>query len=333
MQGFDRRRFMKAAWLVLSLCCTTTVIAAEKSDPASVFPSKPIRWIVGFAPGASNDVIARIVAQRLTEIWGRQIVIDNRPGAGGLIGGEMVARGTPDGYTVLLATGGPNIGNPLLTKKPAYRVEDFAYVAIAAATPMVLIVTPSFPAKSPREFVDYIKANPGKVNWASSGVNSTPHVSMAIFTSATGVKFTHVPYKGAALALIDIVSGQVAGMHTSVASAESQILSKRVRVIAVAGPRRLTAIPDVPTLAEVGIANAEAPNFYGMAAPAHTPRAIVQKLNAGVNDALAQPETRRRLGDLGMEIVGGSPEDATKYVMDQVARVRGLIRDGVLTPE
>jgi tripartite-type tricarboxylate transporter receptor subunit TctC len=324
---------LKLACLALSLFCAAAGTATAQSDAPSTFPSKPIRWLVGFAPGASNDVIARIVAQRLTEIWGRQIVIDNRPGAGGLIAGEMVARGTPDGYTVLLATGGPNIGNPLLSKKPAYRVEDFAYVAIAAATPMVLIVTPSFPAKTPREFVEYIKANPGKVNWASAGVNSTPHVSMAIFTSATGVKLTHVPYKGAALALVDIVSGQVAGMHTSIASAEAQIRSNRVRVIGVAGPKRLPSIPDVPTLAEAGIDNAEAPNFYGMAAPARTPPAIVRKLNAGVNDALAQPEARRRLTDLGMDIVGGSPEDATNYVMTQAARVRGLIRASVLTPE
>jgi tripartite-type tricarboxylate transporter receptor subunit TctC len=147
------------------------------------------------------------------------------------------------------------------------------------------------------------------------------------------VKLTHVPYKGAALALIDIVSGQVAGMHTSIASAESQIRSNRVRVIAVAGPQRLPSIPDVPTLAEVGISNAEAPNFYGMAAPARTPPAIVRKLNASVNDALAQPDVRKRLGDLGMDIVGGSPEDATRYVMMQVTGVLGLIKAGVLTPE
>src|SRR5262249_46840399 len=308
-------------------------IAAVNSDPAPGFPSKPIRWIVGFTPGASNDVVARTVAQRLTEIWGQQIIIDNRPGAGGMIGGEKVARGAPDRCTVLLATGGPNIGNPLLMKKPPYKVEDFAYVAIAADNPLILVVTPSFPAKTPREFVDYLKANPGKVNWATSGINSTPHVSMAIFTHATGVKLTQVPYKGAAAALIDIVSGQVSGMHSSVASAESQIRSGRVRVIAVAGPKRLPAIPDVPTLAEAGISNAGAPNFYGMAAPPQTPRPHVQKLNAGVNDALAQPEVRRRLGDLGMDIVGGSAEDATKYVMTQAARVRGLIRAGVLTPE
>jgi tripartite-type tricarboxylate transporter receptor subunit TctC len=324
---------MKALWLALSFYCATAGIAAEKSDSVSGFPSKPIRWIVGFAPGASNDLIARTVAQRLSEIWGKQIVIDNRPGAGGMIGGEMVARATPDGYTVLLATGGPNIGNTLLSKKPAYRVEDFAYVAIVADNPMVLIVTPSFPAKTPGEFVNYVKANPGKVNWASSGVNSTPHVSMGIFTAATGVKLTHVPYKGGALAMIDIVSGQVAGILTSVATAESQIRSGRVRVLGVAGPKRLPALPDVPTLAEAGIENAEAPNFYGMAAPARTPPAIVRKLNTGVNDALAHPEVRRRFGDLGLDIVGGSPEDATKYVMTQVARVRGLISAGVLTPE
>jgi tripartite-type tricarboxylate transporter receptor subunit TctC len=324
---------MKSAWLVLWLCCASSGIAAAQSDPAPGFPSRPIRWIVGFAPGASNDLIARTIAARLTEIWGRQIVIDNRPGAGGLIGGEMVARAASDGYTVLLATGGPNIANPLLSKRPAYRVDDFAYVVIAAATPMVVLVTPSFPANTPREFVDYVKANPGKVNWASAGVNSTPHVSMAIFTHATGVKLTHVPYKGGALAMIDVVSGQVAGMHTSVATAEAQIRSNRVRVIAVAGPKRLPSIPDVPTLAEAGIENAEAPNFYGMAAPARTRAAIVQKLNAGVNDALAQSDIRRRLGDLGLDIVGGSPEEATKYVMDQAARVRALIKAGVLTPE
>src|SRR5262249_37177420 len=211
--------------------------------------------------------------------------------------------------------------------------EDFARVATATAAPLVIIVTPSFPAKTPRELVDYLKANPGKVNWASSGVNSTPHVSMAIFVSATGVKLTHVPYKGAALALVDIVSGQVSGMHASVASAEAPIRSGRVRVIAVAGPKRQPLIPDVPTLAESGITNADAPNFYGMAAPPRTPPAIVQKLNAGVNEALSQPDVRRRLEELGMDIVIGTPADATKYVMDQAERVRGLIKAGMLTPE
>jgi tripartite-type tricarboxylate transporter receptor subunit TctC len=324
---------MKAMWLALSLCCASACIAAETSETAESFPSKPIRWVVPFTPGASTDLIARVIGQRLTEIWGRQIIVDNRGGAGGAIGAEIVARAAPDGYTVLLATVGPNIGNTLLLKKPAYRVEDFAYVAIAADNPMVLVVNPSIPAKTPGEFVDYVKAHPGKINWASAGVNSTPHISMAIFEAATGVKLVHVPYKGGALAMIDVVSGQVAGILTSVATAETQIRTARVRVIGVAGPKRQPAIPDVPTFAEVGIKDAESPNFYGMAAPARTPPAIVRKLNAGVNDALAQPDVRKRLADLGMDIVGGSPEDAAKYVMTQVGRVRGLIKAGVLTPE
>ncbi|HEX6008339.1 MAG TPA: tripartite tricarboxylate transporter substrate binding protein [Burkholderiales bacterium] len=324
---------MKKEWLALGLCCAAAVSAAEKSDPASAFPAKPIRWVVPFTPGASTDLIARAVGQRLTEIWGIQIIVDNRPGAGGGIGGEIVARAVADGYTVLLSTSGPNIGNTLLAKKPPYRVEDFAYVAIVADNPMVLVVHPSFPAKSPNEFVEYVKANPGKVNWASAGVNSTPHIAMAVLAGATGIKLTHVPYKGGAPAMIDVVSGQVAGILTSVATAEAAIRQGRVRVIGVAGPKRQPAIPDVPTFAEAGIRNADTPNFYGMAAPAGVPAAIVRKLNAGVNDALAQPGVRKRLGDLGMEIVGGSPEDATQYVMSQVARVRGLIKAGVLTPE
>ena len=324
---------MKAMWLALSLCCASVCIAAGKSEPVDSFPSKPIRWVVPFTPGASTDLIARTIGQRLIEIWGKQILVDNRPGAGGAIGAEIVARAAPDGYTVLLATAGPNIGNTLLVKKPAYRVEDFAYVAIAADNPMVLLVNPSFPAKTPGEFVDYVKAQPGKVNWASAGINSTPHIALAIFEAATGVKLTHVPYKGGALAMIDVVSGQVAGILTSVATAETQIRTGRVRVIGVAGPKRQPAIPDVPTLAEAGIKNAECPNFYGMAVPARTPAAIVRKLNAGVNDALAQPDVRKRLEDLGMDIVGGSPEDATKYVVAQAERVRGLIKAGVLTPQ
>ena len=324
---------MKAVWLALSLYCATMGIAVAQTDPAPGFPSKPIRWVVPFTPGASTDLIARTIGQRLTEIWGRQIIVDNRPGAGGGIGGEIVSRAAPDGYTVLLSTSGPNIGNTLLAKKPPYRVEDFAYVAIVADNPMVLVVNPSFPARTPGEFVDYVKANPGKVNWASAGINSTPHIAMAVLAAATGIKLTHVPYKGGAPAMIDVVSGQVAGILTSVATAEAPIRQGRVRVIGVAGPKRQPAIPDVPTFAEAGIRNADTPNFYGMAAPAGMPAAIVRKLNSGVSDALAQPDVRKRLGDLGMDIVGGSPEDATKYVLGQVARVRSLIKAGVLTPE
>ena len=307
--------------------------AQPARDDATGYPGKPVRWVVGFAPGASNDVIARTVGARLSESLGQQFIIDNRPGAAGLIGGEIVARAVPDGYTLLLATGGPNTIAPLLTKKPPYRVDDFEYVSVVAYTPLIVVVSPSLPVKTPQELVAYLKANPGKINWGSAGVNSSPHVGLATFEHATGTRMTHVPYKGAAPALIDVTSGQIGGTITSVASADAQLRNNRVRAIAVAGPKRLAALPDVPTLAEAGIHNGDSLVWFGMAAPLKTPQAIVRKLNAGITQALAHADTQRRLTDLGMEIVGGSPEAAAKFVRDEAARIQALLKAGVLKQE
>lgn len=329
---------MKPKLWALVLAVFSGTVAPELSaqtaqDGAAGYPSKPVRWVVGFAPGASNDVIARTIGARLAEAYGQQFIVDNRPGAAGMIGGEIVARSVPDGYTLLLATGGPNTISPQLTRKPAYRVEDFEYVSVVAYTPLMIVVTPSFAAKTPRELVEHMKANPGKTNWGSAGVNSSPHVGLATFEYATGTRATHVPYKGAAVALIDVASGQIDAMITSVASAEAAIRSNRVRVIAVAGPKRVPALPDVPTLAESGIKDGDSLVWFGMAAPLKTPPAIVRKLNAGVTNALAIPEVQRRLTDLGMEIVGGSPEAAAKFVREEAARIRGLLQAGVLKQE
>ena len=329
---------MKPKLWALVLAVFSGTVAPELSaqtaqDGAAGYPSKPVRWVVGFAPGASNDVIARTIGARLAEAYGQQFIVDNRPGAAGMIGGEIVARSVPDGYTLLLATGGPNTISPQLTRKPAYRVEDFEYVSVVAYTPLMIVVTPSFAAKTPRELVEHMKANPGKTNWGSAGVNSSPHVGLATFEYATGTRATHVPYKGAAVALIDVASGQIDAMITSVASAEAAIRSNRVRVIAVAGPKRVPALPDVPTLAESGVKDGDSLVWFGMAAPLRTPQAVVRKLNAGVTHALAIPEVQRCLTDLGMEIVGGSPEAAAKFVREEAARIRGLLQAGVLKQE
>ena len=329
---------MKPKLWALVLAVFSGTVAPELSaqtaqDGAAGYPSKPVRWVVGFAPGASNDVIARTIGARLAEAYGQQFIVDNRPGAAGMIGGEIVARSVPDGYTLLLATGGPNTISPQLTRKPAYRVEDFEYVSVVAYTPLMIVVTPSFAAKTPRELVEHMKANPGKTNWGSAGVNSSPHVGLATFEYATGTRATHVPYKGAAVALIDVASGQIDAMITSVASAEAAIRSNRVRVIAVAGPKRVPALPDVPTLAESGVKDGDSLVWFGMAAPLSTPQAVVRKLNAGVTHALAIPEVQRCLTDLGMEIVGGSPEAAAKFVREEAARIRGLLQAGVLKQE
>ncbi len=307
--------------------------AQSANDGAASYPSKPVRWVVGFTPGASNDVIARTIGARLSETWGQQFIIDNRPGASGMIGGEIVARAVPDGYTLFLATGGPNTIAPQLTRKPAYRVEDFEYVSVVAYTSLIIVVTPSFAPKTPRELVAHMKANPGKTNWGSAGVNSSPHVGLATFEYATGTRATHVPYKGAAAALIDVISGQIDGMHTSAASAEAALRSNRVRVIAVAGPKRVPLVPDVPTLVESGIKDGDSLVWFGMAVPLKTPQVIVRKLNAGVSSALAIPDVQRRLTDLGMEIIGGSSDAAAKFVREEAGRIRSLLQAGVLKQE
>ena len=326
---------MPVAFVLAVLAGTVAPESSAQSahDGAAGYPSKPVRWVVGFTPGASNDVIARTIGARLSEAWGQQFIIDNRPGAAGMIGGEIVARAVPDGYTLLLATGGPNTIAPQLTRKPAYRVEDFEYVSVVAYTPLIIVVTPSFGPKTPRDLVEHMKANPGKTNWGSAGVNSSPHVGLATFEYATGTRATHVPYKGAAAALIDVVSGQIDGIHTSAASAEAAIRGNRVRVIAVAGPTRVPAIPDAPTLVESGIKDGDSLVWFGMAVPLKTPQAIGRKLHAGVTHALALPDVQRRLTDLGMEIVGGSPEAAAKFVREEAGRIRGLLQAGVLKQE
>ena len=307
--------------------------ASHAQDVAANFPVKPVRWVVGFTPGASNDIIARTIGARLSELWGQQVIVDNRPGATGTIGGDLVARSAPDGYTVLLATGAPNTIAPILFRKAPYRVEDFEYVSVVAHTPLVIVVGPSLSVKTPRELVDHLKANPGKVNWGSAGTNSSPHVGLATFEYATGTRFTHVPYKGSAPALIDVAGGQIGGIHTSLASADAPIRSGRVRVLAVAGPKRMASLPGVPTLAESGIKDGEALVWFGMGVPLKTPPAIVRKLNAGITQALASAEVNRRLADLGLEIVGGSVQDANKYVYEEAARIRGMLKAGVLKQE
>jgi tripartite-type tricarboxylate transporter receptor subunit TctC len=315
------------------LCCAiagqTWVQAAQ--DAAPDYPNKPVRWVVPFTPGASNDIIARLIAIKLGEAWGQQFIIDNRGGAGGLIGADTVAKAAPDGYTLLLSNPGPNVNSPLLSKKSPYKVEDFAPVVFFGYAPLLILANPAFPPKNPRELLDYLKANPGKFNWGSSGTGSSLHIGLALFQAATGVDVTHVPYKGSAPALTDLVGGQIQLMHTTTVSAEAQI--KAGRVIGVANAKRLALLPDVPTLAEGGIKDAEALVWFGMAAPARTPRAIIDKLNAESNKILLIPDVKRRLDELGLEVQGGTPEQFAAFVKKEAERINRLIKAGALQRE
>jgi tripartite-type tricarboxylate transporter receptor subunit TctC len=319
--------------LALSVVLSTTATAQTAGGAAAAYPSKPVRLVVPFTPGASNDIVARLVAAKLGDAWGQQFIIDNRGGAGGLVGADTVAKALPDGYTLLLSNPGPNVNSPLLSKKAPYKVDDFAPVVYFGYAPLLIFTNPALPVRNPRELLDYLKANAGKVNWGSSGTGSSLHIGLALFQAATGLTVTHIPYKGTAPALIDLVGGQIQFMHTTTVSADAQIKSGRVRVVAVAAAKRAALLPDVQTLAEAGIKDAEAIVWFGLAAPAKTPRALIDKLNAESNRVLDLPDVKRRLDELGLEVQGGSPEDFQKFIRNEVARLNRLIKIGALTPE
>ena len=307
--------------------------AQPAKNAASAYPDKPVRWVVPFTPGASNDIIARLIALKLGEAWGQQFIIDNRPGAGGLIGADTVAKASPDGYTLLLANPGPNVNSPLLSKNSPFTVDDFAPVIFFGYVPLLILANPALPVRNPKELLEYLKVNHGKINWGSSGTGSSLHIGLAVLQAAIGVKVTHVPYKGSAPALTDLIGGQIQFMHTTTVSAEAQIKAGRVRVVALASPKRQALLPDVPTLAEAGIRDAEAIVWFGMAAPAKTPRAIIDKLNAESNRILLMPDVKRRLDELGLEVQGGSPEQFGAFIKKEADRLQKLISDGALTRE
>jgi len=316
----------------IALCLSVASCAWAQTD-AKDYPNKPVRWIVTFVAGASNDIVARLMAAKLGDALGQQILIDNRAGAGGLLGAEIVAKAPPDGYTLLLANPGPNINAPLMAKKPPYKVEDFAPVALFGYIPLIIAVHPAFPVSNPQELIAHLKANPGRFSWGSGGTGSGLHIGLALLQTATGIDVIHIPYKGTAPALTDLVGGQIQVMYTTKVSADGQIKAGRVRVIGVASAKRSPALPDVPTLAEHGIKDAEAVTWFGMAVPAKTPRAIIDRLNSAVNRILAMPEIRKRFDDDGVEVQGGTPEQFAAFIRREAARIEKLVKTGALARE
>lgn len=313
----------------VGLLCAAAMIglpSAAAAQGGADYPARPVRWVVPFPPGASNDVTARILAQKLSERYGQQFVVDNRPGAGGTIGGAIVAESEPNGYTLLHANPGPSVNNVLMRRKPPYRMSDFAPVFYIGYVPLIIVADPNFPPTDVKTLVTYAKANPGKINWASSGNGSSLHIGLALFQAATGVDVVHVPYKGTAPALTDVMSGRVQAMYTTTVSASAQIKAKRVKVLGVAAPKRQAVLPDVPTLAEEGVQNAEAVVWFGVSAPAKTPVAIITKLNAELNRAIGMPDVKQRLDQLGLVPEGGSPQDFAAFLQREAERLTMLIK-------
>jgi tripartite-type tricarboxylate transporter receptor subunit TctC len=301
---------------------------------AQSYPSKPIRLIVPFAAGGGNDNIARLVGKRLGDSLGQPLVIDNRPGAGGVVGAELAAKSPPDGYTLFLGGVGSHAVNPnLIEKLPYDPIRDFAPVILLARAPLVLVVHPSVPARTFAEFVAYARNSPGKLNFASNGNGSSAQLAAVMFESMTVTEMVHVPYKGLAPALTDLLSGQVQLMFSSPVAILPHIKAGKLRALAVTGEKRMPSLPEVPTVAESGFPGYEASSWYGILAPAGTPREIVARLNSEFLRALEQPEVRNNLLADGAEPVGGSAEQFGAYIRSEKDRMGKLIRDAKIRME
>jgi tripartite-type tricarboxylate transporter receptor subunit TctC len=300
----------------LALCSTFALCSAAL---AADYPVKPVKWIVPYPPAGTTDVLARIVAQWLTEKMGQPFVVENKPGASNNIGTEMVVNAPPDGYTMLLVNPANGINATLYKGLNFNVIRDIAPVAGLVRTPNVMEVTPSLPVKTVREFIDYCKANPGKINMASSGSGTSVHLSGELFKSMTGCDMTHVPYRGAGPALIDLIGGQVDVIFDNLPSSVGHIKSGKVRALAVTSEGREPSMPQLPTVGET-VPGYEATAWFGIGMPKGTPREVIEKVNAEVNRALADPKMRERLAELGGKPMGGTPEDFGKIIAAETAK-------------
>ena len=289
------------------------------SAAAQNYPGKTVRMVVGYPPGGPTDVIARIVSQKLTQTWGQQFIVDNRPGASGMIGAELTARAAPDGYTLLMVPVTYAV-TPSLFAKMTYDVEkDLAPVAQVAAAPFILVVHPTLPVKTVKDLIALDRRNPGQINFASASSGGMPHLAGELFNSMTGTKLVHIPYKGAAPATTDLLSGQVTLMFNNMLSAMPQVKAGRLRAVAVTSTKRSPAAPELPTIAET-VPGYEASGWYGAFAPAATPRDIINRLNAEMNRAMKMPDVAQRLAGDGVEAVGTTPEQFGAYLKQEVAK-------------
>ncbi len=286
---------------------------------AADYPSRPIKWIVAYPPGGTTDVLARIMAQRLTEKMGQPVIVENKPGGGNNIGTEAVVNAVPDGYTMLLVNPANGINTALYKTLSFNFVRDIAPVAGIVRTPNVMVVTDSLPVKTVAEFIAYCKANPGKINMASSGSGTSTHLSGELFKSMTGCNMTHVPYKGAGPALNDLIAGQVQVFFDNLPSSAPQIKGGRIRALAVTSGAREPSMPNTPTIAET-VPGYEASAWFGIGMPKGTPPEVVSKMNAAVNSALAEPKMRERLADLGGVTMQGTPADFGKVIVDETTK-------------
>jgi tripartite-type tricarboxylate transporter receptor subunit TctC len=316
------------AALALALQCLAAPALAQD------YPTRPIRLVVPYAPGGGADAVARIVAKRVSESLGQPIVVENRGGAGSILGTDMVAKAPPDGYTLLLGQSGPISINPAVYKSLPYDpVKDFVPIAMTTAYPYILVIHPDTPAKSLQEFVALAKSKPGAMNYGTTGVGAANHLVAELFNSKAGLKMAHIPYRGTALAVGDLVAGQLSMVFGDPISVLGHIKSGKLRALAVTSLERSPVAPDVPTVAESGYAGFEALAWHGILAPSGTPPAIIRKLNEEIARALADPETNKLLTNQAMQTVGNTPEAFAAFIQKDIAIWKAVAASANVTVE
>jgi tripartite-type tricarboxylate transporter receptor subunit TctC len=311
----------------------SVVAPASAQDAAPTFPRKSITIIVPASPGGAIDLVARLVGQKLTEAWGQPVVVDNRAGATGIIGTEVVSRAAPDGHTLALVASSHSI-NPSTTKKlPFDTLKSFEPVVLTHIVPLMLVIAPTIPATTVPELIAYAKANPGKLTFASSGVGGAPHMSGELFMSMAGLDMTHVPYKGSTLAHPDLRGGITSMMFDTVAAIQPLVKGGAVRPLAVTTAKRSSAVPELPTMIEAGMAGYETSTWGGVLAPARTPKEVVAKLNAEINKALAAPDVQAKLAVAGIEVAGGTPAEFGQFIQSEMQKWAEVARAAKIVPE
>ena len=315
----------------VSILACLAIVGALCASPAAIaqaYPTKPLRLVVPYPPGGSTDQLARAVADRLGQALGQPVIVENKPGANTIIGAETVAKAPPDGYTMFVGSSASLAVNPLLYEKLPYDPKrDFAGVSLLATSPLVMVVHPSLPAKTVKEFVELAKSKPGSLNFASVGNGNPLHLAGELFKSMTGVDMTHVPYNGSAPALTALLGGQVQVMYDVVLSSQPHIKAGKLRAVALTGAKRVPILADVPTVAESGYPGYESGIWFALVVPKATSAAIVQRLNAEVNRILRQPEMKARFDDLALELIPSTPEEVGHFTDREQAKWSKMVKD------
>ena len=324
----------RSATLLALLALPLAILVGPAPAHAQAFPNKPVRLVVPFPPGGPLDTVGRALAQKLTEAWGQSVIVDNRPGAGGNIGADLVAKAAPDGYTVVMGALSTHAVNPsLYAKMPYDAVKDFAPITLVAITPNVLVVNPSLPVNSVRELIAYAKANPGKLAFGSGSNGSAGHLAGELFKADTGTDLLHVPFKGAAPAMQALLSGDIQMMFDNLASASAQVKAGKLKALAVTTARRSPLAPDLPTMAESGVPGFDISTWFGLLAPAGTPPEIVGRWNAEVGRILRTPEMRERLTAMGAEPAPDTPAEFAQFIASEAAKYARIVKVSGAKPD